>query len=81
MDPQAAFHEMLMVLRDQDWECVQEAADTLRTWMNRGGFPPETVGADSLGAEWHGTVAAFVCDLAASRALDALAKQTREGVC
>jgi hypothetical protein len=81
MDPQAAFLEMLMALRDQDWEYVQEAADALRMWINHGGFPPETLGADSLGHEWHGTVAAFVCDLAASRALDALAEQTREGVC
>lgn len=81
MDPQETFEAMLAALRNREWELVEDTSDALRTWMNRGGFPPETLGADSLGAEWHGTIAAFVCDLAASRALDALAKESREGVC
>jgi hypothetical protein len=73
MDPQATLDRLLTGLALQNRDEVRAAADDLRAWLNGGGFPPLTIGSGSLGATWHSTIAAFVCDLAASRSLDAQA--------
>jgi hypothetical protein len=79
MDPQATLNDLLSAIGERDWDRVRELSDALLTWMERGGFPPDTVGARSLGVQWHRAVATFVCHAATSRANDAMKRRMRKG--
>ncbi len=61
MDPQQCWTDLLEALKRNDWDAAQELADALSAWLRKNGFPPITVGAESLGARWHRTIASFVC--------------------
>lgn len=76
MDPQATLRDLLAALEDRDWDRIDELSEALLQWMERGGFPPQTLGSDKLGKQWHRTVATFVCYAAASKSRDA-AKRCR----
>lgn len=78
MDPQATWFELMNVFQSGDWKRVRDLAEALLQWLNRGGFPPETLVSkatsdgglsgppQSLGPGWNRVVS-----LAASRyALD-----------
>ena len=71
MDPEAAFAELLDAVGHREWNRVDECSRELLDWMERGGFPPVTVGNGTLGVEWHRAVATFVCYLAQSKVRDA----------
>ena len=67
MDPQATLSELLQAVDDRDWDRVDELAEALLHWLERRGFPPLTLGAKSLGHDWHRAIATFVCRLAQSQ--------------
>ena len=70
MDPQQCWNDLLEALKHNDWHAAQELADAMDSWLRKKGFPPITVGAESLGAEWHRTIASFVCLHVASHVED-----------
>ncbi len=62
MDPQATWNEMLDALRRRQWDEADQHATDLYSWMNsKQGFAPLTIGDESLGKEWHKTIASFTC--------------------
>lgn len=61
MDPQQTWNDLLVALKQKQWETAKELADALHDWICERGFPPTTVGDKSLGPEWHRTIVAFVC--------------------
>jgi len=61
MDPQAAWMELLDARHQRDWDRAEELAENLLEWMNKRGFPPNTVGESGIGRTWHRAVAQFVC--------------------
>ena len=63
MDPQATWDELLETRLQCGWNRAEELANALLDWMQRGGFPPHTVGDRKLGTRWHHAVAYFVCHL------------------
>lgn len=79
MDPQQTLTDLLDALGRRDWDRVDELSDALLTWMENRGFPPVTIGPESLGKEWHRAVATFVCHAAASKARDARRRRQKGG--
>lgn len=77
MDPQTAFNDLLDAVGARDDDRIEELADALLRWMEHGGFPPLTVGPESLGRSWHRAMAAFVCHAAQSKVRNAR-KQRRK---
>ena len=55
----------------------QELADSLYEWLKKGGFPPTTIGAKSIGKKWHAAVAQFVCLAIASKVNDIAKRRSR----
>ena len=64
MDPDAALRELLDAVMANDAELVEVLVQALQHWLNRGGFPPQTLGSQELGADWHRTMTNCVCNLA-----------------
>ncbi len=63
MDPQATWNDLLEARSQRDWNRAEELAKALLDWLQRGGFPPDTIGDRQLGTRWHHAVAFFVCHL------------------
>ena len=63
MDPQATWDELLEARLERDWDRAEELANALLDWMQRSGFPLDTVGDRRLGTRWHHAVAYFVSHL------------------
>ena len=40
MDPDATFSALLEEIEAGEWDDAAEHAESLRTWLQRGGFPP-----------------------------------------
>ncbi len=78
MDPDATLRDLLEAILKRNWHLVDELQDSLLTWMERGGFPPSTIGSKELGTEWHRSIATFVCHAAASKARDAGKRRARK---
>lgn len=79
MDPHATLNELLAALGERDWDRIEELADALLRWMECRGFPPTTLGPESLGKEWHRAVATFVCYAAKSKVRDARKRRRKRG--
>lgn len=77
MDPQATLNELLAAVESREWDRVDELSEALLEWMQRGGFPPQTLGSQKLGKQWHRAVATFVCHAAASKSRDAAKRRRR----
>lgn len=77
MDPQATLRDLLAAVEVRDWDRIDELSDALLQWMERGGFPPQTLGSPKLGKRWHQAVASFVCYAAASKSKDAAKRRRR----
>lgn len=73
MDPQATWRLMCEVWIEHDWQQLHDAAEALLNWMNRNGFPPETVPGFRMGSLWNQAVATAVCRFADDLAQQALA--------
>lgn len=71
MDPEATLRDLLAAMKDRDWDRVDELSEALLNWLQRRGFPPQTVGPAELGRGWHRPMAEFICYLAQSRPRDA----------
>ena len=67
MDPDAALRELLDAVMANGAELIEILVQALQQWLNRGGFPPQTLGSKELGADWHRTVTICLCNLAAGR--------------
>lgn len=74
MDPQQAWQDMLDALQSRQWDEAKELANALYEWIRKGGFPPTTVGEESLGKRWHKTIASFTC-LAVANKVDDVRKR------
>lgn len=70
MDPHQTWTDMLDALRRKQWDEAKELADALSEWIRKGGFPPVTVGDQSLGKEWHKTIASITCLCVANKVTD-----------
>jgi len=68
MDPEATLRDLLTALGDRSWDQVEELSEALLTWLQKRGFPPQTVGPAELGRSWHRAIAEFICYLAKSEA-------------
>lgn len=62
MDPQTTLSALLEALSDEDWELAMELSQALQTWIQGGGFPPTTIGAETLGQNWHRAIASAICN-------------------
>jgi len=74
MDPQAAWQQMVTAVAGGDWEEAIEFADSLRQWLQRGGFPPQTLLGHEMPPEWNHEVALAACWFVLSQA-NQLAKE------
>ena len=66
---------MLDALKQENREVAREFADALLEWLRRDGFPPVTIGDESLGRKWHTTIASFVGRFVRTRSNEILAMQ------
>ncbi len=48
MDPQVAWDRLLSAYADGDWDQIEEHAEALLGWLDRGGFPPRVVSHTDL---------------------------------
>ncbi|HHK40905.1 MAG TPA: hypothetical protein ENJ50_00685 [Planctomycetaceae bacterium] len=74
MDPHQTWTDMLDALRQKQWDEAKELADALYEWIHNGGFPPVTIGDESLGKNWHKAIASFAC-LAVANKVDDIRKR------
>jgi len=72
MDPQATWNSLLEEWANRNWLAVSELAEALLEWLSKDGFPPDTMGNRSLGADWHRELASTMCKFALERANDVL---------
>ena len=68
---------MLDALERKKWDDAKELADNLFEWLRKGGFPPITIGDESLGKSWHKTIAHFTCLVVASKVNDLHDRRSR----
>ena len=79
MDPQATWNEMLDALKRRHWDEADQHAADLYSWMNsKHGFAPLTVGDESLGKEWHKTIASFTCLFVQTKVKEIRIRRTRK---
>lgn len=64
MDPQQTLNDLIGAMAEGDADRVRELSEALSTWIERGGFPPQTIGPQELGNAWHATITRCVCRLA-----------------
>lgn len=75
MDPNTTWDNLLMAYATKDWASVEELAEALLHWLDRGGFAPHlTTGSTmmqftcQLDDEWNAAVARAACQVAIERA-------------
>ncbi len=78
MDPNACLAELLETIEDRDWDRVEELAHALLEWLDKSGFPPDTLGSIRLGTYWHQTVARSICKAAIARVRNARKRLRRK---
>ena len=61
MDPQAAWKNLLDACSEGDINAIEDAATALLTWLDSGGFPPETIESRSMGPRWNRAVSHAAC--------------------
>ena len=64
MDPQATWNKLLDAWKTYDWQQVQEAADDLKRWMAKGGFPPDAFPQLNMGSLWNRAIVRAACEFA-----------------
>jgi len=77
MDSHQTWADMLDALKEKRWAEAKELADALYKWIRKGGFPPITVGDESLGKNWHKTIASFTCLAVANKVDDIRKRRSR----
>lgn len=61
MAPQTAWHELLDAYAECAWDSAEELATALIGWLDRDGFPPQTVQRPNVGPNFNRHVARSVC--------------------
>ncbi len=61
MDPQAAWRDLVDACSADDKEAIQDAAAALLTWLDSGGFPPQTVAGRTMSPRWNRAVTYAAC--------------------
>ena len=72
MDPQATWNALIEKWQECDWQEVSLLSEALLDWLNKGGFPPETMSDWRMGADWNRTLALAICTFAWERATNVL---------
>lgn len=72
MEPQTTWNSLLKEWAERNWLDVSELAEALLEWLNKDGFPPDTMENRNLGADWHRVQALAMCSFALQRANDVL---------
>jgi hypothetical protein len=68
MDPQVVWEQLLDAYVDHDWEAVDEHATALLKWLEKGGFPPQTVRHRELRPPANRLIALATCRMALEQA-------------
>lgn len=68
MDPQVVWEQLLDAYTDHDWDAVDEYAAALLEWLEKGGFPPQTVHDRELRPPANRLIALATCRMAAEEA-------------
>jgi len=68
MDPQVTWDDLLSAYADGDWNHVEELAEALLDWLQRGGFPPRAVTGSHMGQDWDRVIALAGCRFAVRQA-------------
>lgn len=68
MDPQVVWEQLLDAYVDHDWDAVDEHATVLLEWLEKGGFPPQTVRHRELRPPANRLIALATCRLALEQA-------------
>ena len=63
MDPQVAWENLLDAYSNHDWDSVDEHATVLLDWLEKGGFPPQTVVSRQVRPEVDRLIAVATCRL------------------
>jgi hypothetical protein len=61
MDPQAAWKDLVDACSTGDTEAIEDVVRVLLTWLDSGGFPPQTVAGRTMRPRWNRTVAYAAC--------------------
>ena len=61
MDPQAAWNNLLEATVAECGESIEDAATALLAWLDRGGFPPQTIPGVTMSPRWNRAVAYSAC--------------------
>lgn len=68
MDPQVVWEQLLDAYVDHDWGAVEEHAAALRGWLEKNGFPPQTVRHRELRPPANRLIALATCRMALEQA-------------
>ena len=68
MDPQVVWGQLLDAYVDHDWDGVEEHARSLFEWLEKGGFPPQTVRDRELRQPVNRLIAEATCRMALEEA-------------
>ena len=61
MDPQAAWNDLVDACSAGDSEAIEEAVGALLTWLDAGGFPPQTIAGRIMDPRWNRALAYAAC--------------------
>lgn len=61
MDPQATWQLLIDAYADRDWSQADEAAEAMLYWLDRSGFPPQTIASRQMDAEWNTAIVRSAC--------------------
>ena len=64
MDPQFTWEQLLSAYAKGDWDRIQEHAEALLDWLDRGQCPPKILNVDGLGPDWDRALMRAGCFLA-----------------
>ena len=64
MDPQTTWDQLLDAYAAGDWDQIEEHAQDLLHWLDRGGFPPKVLHHDGPDMDWDRTLARAGCQFA-----------------
>ena len=68
MDPQTTWNELLDAYVGCDWDRAEETATALLEWLDRDGFPPQTVQRSNVGPLFNRHLARAACQFVLDRA-------------
>jgi hypothetical protein len=61
VDPQVAWNDLVDACSTGNSEAIEEIASALLTWLDAGGFPPQTIAGRTMVARWNRALAYAAC--------------------